>query len=564
MKKCSISSESGQFRGLVETSAFPDCGACCSISIVGCSFNSQEVLGTDGIGLSLTRTARKSAEDVGMISSSLIGCSFVNLSSIGSSCLPRVPHLDQKMLGCVLSLTSSHLSGSTIRDVNNGGSLLCSNSSFSSLLSSPNTDTDPFMTLPNGTYPFVDNGTVYSFDEQSGTDSSIASFTHCRFSGDNYVTNARPLTFTGFPGSISIVSCFFTNFIFHSSQNPSSPPGHTIVISQRYYIPSQPVTIQASNFTNLKTEWYTAGISLHFDGSATIDHCIFEKCGPVAPDDPNSVGGVGVVLYGSSGLLTITNLVFESCSASSGAGGMGVTSYGPLRLSDCLFDKCSSPDTGFATGGLVLLLRGDTPTEVSQMNFTDCRSHPDNAAWADYAGCLRFEALCDFTLTAIHFLRCSSGGNFGYSQGGALLGLFEDTKTLTVRDCSIVECSSEDCGGAFKVAEFGSCVVKDCLVKDCISGESGAISLRQTYYFQWSVSLTRVAFVNNSVGQNKDLSVLMNGAEDTTAFDDVDLTCLEEYRPTLSIEDYFTTCATKSIGMHMIVNRGTSEESTVS
>ncbi|KAK2958966.1 hypothetical protein BLNAU_5982 [Blattamonas nauphoetae] len=102
---------------------------------------------------------------LGRMSSSLIGCSFVNMSSIGSSRQPCRPHLNQKMLGCALSLTSSHLSGSTIRDMNNGGSVLGSNSSFSSLLSSPNTNPEPTITYPNGTSTScVDDGSVFEFD----------------------------------------------------------------------------------------------------------------------------------------------------------------------------------------------------------------------------------------------------------------------------------------------------------------------------------------------------------------------------------------------------------------
>ncbi|KAK2941610.1 hypothetical protein BLNAU_23487 [Blattamonas nauphoetae] len=155
VQKCSISSESGQLRGVVETSAFPDIGESVSVSIVGCSLDSSRILGKDGIGLSLTRTPRKGEKVIGRITSSLIGSSFVNMSSIGSSHQPRLPHLNQKMLGCVVSLSSGHLSGSTIRDVNTVGCVLCSNSSFSSLLSSPNPDpnTEPwYLLLPHGEY----------------------------------------------------------------------------------------------------------------------------------------------------------------------------------------------------------------------------------------------------------------------------------------------------------------------------------------------------------------------------------------------------------------------------
>ncbi|KAK2954531.1 hypothetical protein BLNAU_10551 [Blattamonas nauphoetae] len=178
VNKCTFSTENGQMRGVVERSAFPDIGTSPSISIVGCWFYSLAVLGNDGIGVSLTRTARKRGEDIGRISASLIGCSFVNMSSIGSSRPPQLSHMTQKMLGCVVSLTSSHLSGSTIRDVNNGGSLLCSNSSFSSLLTSPNTDADtdqPTVIQKPGEYIADDyeDGTMYFFERHCGNRANL-------------------------------------------------------------------------------------------------------------------------------------------------------------------------------------------------------------------------------------------------------------------------------------------------------------------------------------------------------------------------------------------------------
>ncbi|KAK2940486.1 hypothetical protein BLNAU_24605 [Blattamonas nauphoetae] len=189
VRECSISNEIGHLCGVVETEAFPAFGGSRSVSLVGCSFNSQTILGTDGIGLSLTRTARKNNDELLVCEREFDWC----------SCPPHVSELSQTMLGCVVSLSSSHLSGSTIRDVNTGGSVLCSNSSFSSFLSSPNTDSNadsdasPSITLPNGTHrEFVDDGTEYSFNNTSGDESSIASFSHCHFTGANYASNVHP------------------------------------------------------------------------------------------------------------------------------------------------------------------------------------------------------------------------------------------------------------------------------------------------------------------------------------------------------------------------------------
>ncbi|KAK2951525.1 hypothetical protein BLNAU_13547 [Blattamonas nauphoetae] len=126
------------------------------------------------------------------------------------------------MLGCVVSLTSSHLSGSTIRDVNIGGSVLCSNSSFSSLLSSPNDNAEsPSVLLPEGPAPFED-GKEYIFPFNTLVTASV-SFSHCHFTGANYESNVRPLTFDGYPGTVSILSCSFENIVYTSTLREGAP-----------------------------------------------------------------------------------------------------------------------------------------------------------------------------------------------------------------------------------------------------------------------------------------------------------------------------------------------------
>ncbi|KAK2948765.1 hypothetical protein BLNAU_16300 [Blattamonas nauphoetae] len=153
------------------------------------------------------------------------------MSSIDSSRQPRLPHLDQKMLGCVVSLTSSHLSGSTIRDVNTGGSVLCSNSSFSSLLPSSNTDPEPTAD-PSGKYTShtVDDDKVYFFDATSGVESTSTCFENCHFTGTKNQPSARPLTFNEYTGTVSILSCSFESIILPDSYDE----GGALYLSERW------------------------------------------------------------------------------------------------------------------------------------------------------------------------------------------------------------------------------------------------------------------------------------------------------------------------------------------
>ncbi|KAK2942039.1 hypothetical protein BLNAU_23053 [Blattamonas nauphoetae] len=544
LTKCLISNEIGLFRGLVETAAFPDCGGSRSISIVDCSFDSQVVLGTDGIGLSLTPTTRKRNEEVEKISSSLIGCSFVNMSSVGSSRQPHLPHLSQVMLGCVVSQTSSHLSGSTIRDMNTGGSVLCSNSSFSSLLSSPTTDSDPSpsITLPDGTHPEFEDGKTYSFEWDSGDETTSITFSHCHFTGANYASNVHPLTFAYYPGTIQISSCSFTDHTYIRSS--SSDRGAMVYIFQGATF--QPVSVEASNFTNLHTNTGAAGMSLFIHMSVTVIDCNFKECGPTDKTKIDT-GGLYLSSEDPSGVVTITNLVFESCSGMSSSGGMSVAAYGTVLLSDCIFNDCSALTEYISYGGLNLDFKGKTPTLMTRMTFIDCRN-------LRYAAGMGVTAECDFQMTDVHFLRCKIREDIPCVTGGGFIGYFPSDGTLTIQDCSFIECTSTFAGAAFVADGFGSCVISDCLVKDCHSDGIGAIVLKPNEDHPSSISLTRVAFINNSVGWETVEYTTLYVPEHAPCFVDVSLTIVgDELRPNFSIVDCFTTCTTVSFGMGVII-----------
>ncbi|KAK2945547.1 hypothetical protein BLNAU_19504 [Blattamonas nauphoetae] len=284
-------------------------------------------------------------------------------------------HLSQTMLGCVVSLSSSHLSGSTIRDVNNGGSVLCSNSSFSSLLSSPNTDSDPeqpSMTLPNGTYPFDDDGTAYNFTSSSGNEHTFATFSHCHFTGDKYLTNARPLTFKAYPGTITITSCSFTNIKVVPVDQYDRLGGATI-IDQRSAPDCQPVTVEKTNFTNIKASMSGSGMYIIALQSTSIEECRFEECGP-GSEGTTDTGGLYVFGFNTAAVSTIKNLVFVSCSSNYKTGGMYLNVYGPSLLSDCLFDGCSSSGSSSPTAGAQVNFNDVAPTTFTRINFTDCES----------------------------------------------------------------------------------------------------------------------------------------------------------------------------------------------
>ncbi|KAK2959776.1 hypothetical protein BLNAU_5265 [Blattamonas nauphoetae] len=376
VQKCSFSNDVGELHGIVETSAFLSIGGSVSVSIVGCSFDSQAVLGNDGIGLSLTQTADQSGDEVERLSSSLIGCSFVNMSSIGSSRLPHLPYLNQKMLGCVVSLSSSHLSGSTIRDLNTGGSFLCSNSSFSSLLPSPNADlspstaTNPDTSTPE---PFVD-GKPYFFTSSSGTEESTALFSHCRFTGDKY-PSARPLTFDKYPGTISIQSCSFTDI--HSTD------WSIVYVYNHDQFDHLCFKVELSNFTSCSASLSAAAVTAFVADDVLFESCRFEDCSTLAVQD--GAGAVSLSGIKQSGqkdgkTFELVDCVYADCTANTY--GAGVLLSGPLGLSvvGTKFEHCELvSESGFTFGGGISVSSHAALT-VEGSQFIGCSSRHAGSA----------------------------------------------------------------------------------------------------------------------------------------------------------------------------------------
>ncbi|KAK2962998.1 hypothetical protein BLNAU_2021 [Blattamonas nauphoetae] len=448
------------------------------------------------------------------------------------------------MLGCVVSLTSSHLSGSTIRDVNTVGSVLCSNSSFSSLLSSPNPDptdnTNPSITLPDGSAGVYVDGDPYSYSDADGGSGSSISFSNCRFTHSNY-QSVRPLTFNNYLGSISIFSC-----LFEDVTGPSPKQGGAVSIQQD--TAGGPITVNASNFPIVKNSNNGGGMSVTTRSSATIVHCSFVQCGPSASGSSDLTGG-GLILGSTdtSSLFTVSNLVFESCHAISFGGGMSFDPRGSASLSDCRFTDCSADWNTVGAGALQLTLVSTSTISVTRLDFIDC-------ACMSNGGGMSLDAKCDVSLSDLHFLRCTCEDEFSFTIGGGLYCKLEPTGILTLNECSFVGCSSTALGGAFDVDGFGHCEIVDCLVQDCVSGTSGTTSFRQRNTHPSSISLTRVAFVNNSIGSNPQYFDAEGLPTETETFVDLAVNYQRcETKPSFSIDDCYSTCGTDNVGMHIAV-----------
>ncbi|KAK2959074.1 hypothetical protein BLNAU_5869 [Blattamonas nauphoetae] len=493
VRKCSISSERGQMCGFVETSAFPSFEEPVSVSIIGCSFDSSWILGKDGIGLSLTQPPRQSEQFIGTISSSLIDCSFVNMSSIGSSHQPHLPHLSQKMLGCVVSLTSSHLSGSTIRDLNKGGSVLCSNSSFSSLLSS--SDTNPSrgtVTISDGSPEEFVDGKLYEIDGTS------AIFSNCHFTRAVYDTYYElfwsPIYIWSSPNTVSILSCTFTNLYSTDPYEGSDAiygTGGAAHINSHYHRNCVSIIVTSSNFTNCSAPNCGGGLFIRVVGDVVVDSCRFGNCSEGVKPLHWSVGGRGGGIFVSGSLSGYKDPTLQ------------------FDLVGCVFSDCVVEQ-----GGGVMVEWGDVDVFVVDTKFE----------------------------------HCAANFRTGSSKGG---GMAVDTDgAMTMERCQFIGCSSPLIGGALYCYVLKNVTISDTLVQGCFSGTSGAVY--NLLGNNMTHSLSYLVFDGNRIGGNA--SSISNDIPDGKGKDipidlSIDITSYHGYLHPYTFDDCFTTVSPNSAGI---------------
>ncbi|KAK2952592.1 hypothetical protein BLNAU_12420 [Blattamonas nauphoetae] len=100
------------------------------LSILNSKVENQRIIGHDGIGVG-EGTDKTGILGLSGITTAFIGLSFWNVSSLPGPIASASPSFRQQMIGSSVWGSNNHLSGSTVRDMNSGGSVLCSNTTFS-------------------------------------------------------------------------------------------------------------------------------------------------------------------------------------------------------------------------------------------------------------------------------------------------------------------------------------------------------------------------------------------------------------------------------------------------
>ncbi|KAK2947541.1 hypothetical protein BLNAU_17507 [Blattamonas nauphoetae] len=126
---CSLTNGGDHLTGIVEDMRKPRTGETLDMNMVGTRIANMKVAGSDGVCMSQThrRNDLSSFEGISMTVSELL---IANVSSQPGEVLEASSLFSQKMVGCGIWGSNNHLSGSVLRDLNGGGSFLCSNSTF--------------------------------------------------------------------------------------------------------------------------------------------------------------------------------------------------------------------------------------------------------------------------------------------------------------------------------------------------------------------------------------------------------------------------------------------------
>ncbi|KAK2954398.1 hypothetical protein BLNAU_10730 [Blattamonas nauphoetae] len=593
--ECTLHSDDGLARGLVALSPSQKALFDLTISIVGTTFSNTEMRGTDGVAISFEGKRQNEASSA-EISLSLVGNGFTNMTTSTRSLTPsRVNGLTQRMVGCAVCETSSHLCGSTVRDVQLGGSLLCSNTTFSALLASSecNEETAGTVQSPNGTTSAFVDGDTFSFDETDGGEAASAVFTSCSFTGSRYQPSPVTLiSFTDFAGSIKLAGCSMTSldaFLQTESnftglvviQNSAHEGGFTCEngLFQNFNGSSQHgvfllqecsrITFSGCHFEDritANTYGFSGAIIILNDPTKPVTFdCLFAN-NQFAHFNYRGVffdtNDGSEPLFSQPGLINVTLCSFSDCHGDFGHA-LGFHFLAPTTITQCTISECSANfwesggidvrslarvsisdinvtgvgDSNY-TGGLYMILHGEATIEHCTM-LTCC----GNIA----SGGLTLITDADVLVSDCHFVNCSS------VSGGGGLSFECSAATTTIEQCSFLNCSS-DAGAALSGLCLGTVILDDLLIRSCTATALGGMIFcfmdELTYVFVTSpnqdppiptLKLNRIVFVDNSVTPFSEYAQFFGVDPDTDPFVDFVLCCPDDIPSDVSLTNCFST-----------------------
>ncbi|KAK2948631.1 hypothetical protein BLNAU_16450 [Blattamonas nauphoetae] len=293
LANCVIHSKSGRMGAVLSDTRGLEGHESIFLTILNSKVENQQIVGHDGIGVG------EGADGTGFlgfsgITTAFVGISFWNVSSLPGSVASASPSFRQQMIGSSVWGSNNHLSGSTVRDMNSGGSVLCSNTTFS--WCSTTSEERPS-----------------SSQRHPSSLSSNAKYEHTTFDGNDGNVNVTRLNITT---DTTVTNCTFQNMAYSTSKSRDGG-------SALYFVSvTNTLTILKSSFVNctvVRLQMYASlsGGCIFAWGSSnastnsivSVHNCSFVDWYPTNIDNEMHTGG-GIGFYNTSPSVTISDSSF--------------------------------------------------------------------------------------------------------------------------------------------------------------------------------------------------------------------------------------------------------------
>ncbi|KAK2963868.1 hypothetical protein BLNAU_945 [Blattamonas nauphoetae] len=303
----------------------------------------------------------------------LSACSLVNMSSSCASNCESLPSLkfgscvSQTLVGCSLSRSSNHQSGTGMLDINMGGSLLCQNTTFSHCTHTSNaakTEQSKNYNSTHSQYTLPTGVTSLSF--------ILCTFNTMTYSEKEGEYGGAAIYLPDVSSTLSVSKCFFHKCTVTGKSND----GGAIRYSSK--ATGTGLTVSDSSFTECAStgnyEFNTAGaIISEISGSSTISNCFFEKCW---------AKGRGGALYLINTPSTLSNCAFLECSTNTYGGGVLFRTVPSAKMTSVQFRACKANGT-VSSRDVATLTMSATLLNSTSIQFCDSTSGSPNIYHCD-------------------------------------------------------------------------------------------------------------------------------------------------------------------------------------
>ncbi|KAK2957963.1 hypothetical protein BLNAU_7139 [Blattamonas nauphoetae] len=295
--------------------------------------------------------------DIGM-ETSLVAGNFRNVTSSPSQTVIPSSLFSQKIIGTAVSHSTNHLTGTASLDMNDGGDLLCVNSSFAHCDSSLEPSEGPNSSLQHAS----SSDTQYKFD--ASTPESEIVFTRCTFLSMKASSLGSAIYHYRAPSSLSISECSFAHI-----QSSATSGG---AVSFYHSEAKCPFTLTKSSFVNCSASDYGGSVCVRYATTATVTLSFFKNS---TGRDSDADGGAISVHNTKS--VVLSSSVFQNCSAGSssfGGGGLSIRNCEQLSMNSLQFRGCRGKN------GKDVWSVGVNLTDLTS-NVTNCDSTSDTPSW---------------------------------------------------------------------------------------------------------------------------------------------------------------------------------------